>query len=119
MVRAWAYLPDHDPPSLPGGSSRIQPGSRASIWRQASIFSSGWAVHRRRTPGPDRLGHSSVTEAVAFAELARDERLVLFHHDPPHTHARLDELTAQARESATSIDVAGGRDGDRYELAAK
>ena len=28
-------------------------------------------------------------------------------------------LTAQARESATSIDVAGGRDGDRYELAAK
>ena len=34
-------------------------------------------------------GHSSVNEAVAFAELARVRRLILFHHDPSHSDAVL------------------------------
>ena len=114
-----AYLPDHEPalaasrfPAEPHWTSGfdlaagvdllIHDGQYTDDERQARV---GW-------------GHSSVTEAVAFAELARARRLVLFHHDPSHTDATLDELTAQALAQAATIEVAGGREGDRYEVRA-
>ena len=61
-------------------------------------------------------GHSSVSEAVAFAELARVRRLILFHHDPSHSDAVLDELTEVARAGGTSIEVVAGREGAQYDL---
>ena len=64
-------------------------------------------------------GHSSVSEAVAFGELARVRRLILFHHDPSHSDAVLDELTEAARARGTSIEVVAGREGARYELGTR
>jgi ribonuclease BN (tRNA processing enzyme) len=61
-------------------------------------------------------GHSSVSEAVAFAELASVRRLILFHHDPSHSDAMLDELTEAARARGTSIEVVAGREGASYDL---
>ena len=61
-------------------------------------------------------GHSSVNEAVDFAELAKARQLVLFHHDPSHSDAVLDELTEAALGRANSIEVVAGREGARYEL---
>lgn len=51
-------------------------------------------------------GHCTVDYAVMVARQARARRLALFHHDPSHDDARIDELLAHAREIAgdTSIE---------------
>lgn len=59
---------------------------------------------------PDHLGwgHSSLTDALAFARRADVGRLLLFHHDPLHGDDFLDALAADARER---WEAAGGRPG--------
>ena len=42
-------------------------------------------------------GHSSISDTIAFAHKACVDRLVLFHHDPFHTDAELDDLLVDAR----------------------
>src|SRR5437667_143506 len=42
-------------------------------------------------------GHSSVDDAVAFAQVAEVARLLLFHHDPAHADADLEAIEATAR----------------------
>jgi ribonuclease BN (tRNA processing enzyme) len=44
-------------------------------------------------------GHSSVSDAVTFAQRAEAQRLVLFHHDPTHDDHKLDDLGACARRA--------------------
>ena len=39
-------------------------------------------------------GHSSTVDAVAFAERADAQRLVLFHHDPLHSDEQLESMLA-------------------------
>lgn len=53
-------------------------------------------------------GHSSVSQAAAFAELADVERLVTFHHDPAHGDALLDRLLESVRACANGTDVIAG-----------
>jgi phosphoribosyl 1,2-cyclic phosphodiesterase len=45
-------------------------------------------------------GHSTFAEAVALAADAAVKRLVLFHHEPEHDDAAMDELLAAARGEA-------------------
>ena len=45
-------------------------------------------------------GHSSITQALAFAELAEVRHLVTFHHDPAHDDEMLDRMYAGARRTA-------------------
>ena len=45
-------------------------------------------------------------------------RLLLFHHDPSHSDAVLDELTEVARARGTSIEVVAGREGAQYDLGS-
>jgi len=42
-------------------------------------------------------GHSTFVEAVAVAAEAGANRLVLFHHEPEHEDAAIDDMLAQAR----------------------
>jgi phosphoribosyl 1,2-cyclic phosphodiesterase len=112
-----AYLPDHEPAL---GARRFPEEPR---WTSGFDLAYGvdLLIHDGQYSDDERAarvgwGHSSVTEAVAFAELAKAHRLVLFHHDPSHSDAMLDELTAQARAYAARIEVVAGREGDRYDL---
>jgi ribonuclease BN (tRNA processing enzyme) len=43
-------------------------------------------------------GHSSIGDAMEFANKADVATLVLFHHDPYHTDAELEALLAEARD---------------------
>lgn len=47
-------------------------------------------------------GHSTFEEAVALAADVGAKRLVLFHHEPEHADAAIDELVAEARRQAKS-----------------
>jgi phosphoribosyl 1,2-cyclic phosphodiesterase len=95
----FAYIPDHEP-ALGADLVALAPewvsgtgiADRADVlFHDSQYFEAEYA---------DRIGwgHSSVADTVAFARLARVERLVLFHHDPHHTDADLDELGGRARE---------------------
>ena len=42
-------------------------------------------------------GHSSIGDAMEFANKADVDKLVLFHHDPYHTDDELEALLAEAR----------------------
>jgi len=58
-------------------------------------------------------GHSTYEEAVLLATEAGARRLVLFHHEPEHADAAMDELVAAARQ------VARTRGGPAEVLAAQ
>jgi phosphoribosyl 1,2-cyclic phosphodiesterase len=112
-----AYLPDHEPAL---GAHRFPEEPR---WTSGFDLASGvdLLIHDGQYSDDERAarigwGHSSVSEAVAFGELARVRRLILFHHDPSHSDAVLDELTEAARARGTSIEVVAGREGAHYDL---
>lgn len=93
-----AYLPDHEP-ALAGAfvdrsTDWISGGSIAEdvdlLLHDAQYFEDEY---------DERIGwgHTSVEGAVAFARAVGARRLVLFHHDPGHSDATLEELEARAR----------------------
>ena len=112
-----AYLPDHEPAL---GAQQFPEEPR---WTSGFDLASGvdLLIHDGQYSDEERKGrvgwgHSSASEAVAFGELAKARRLVLFHHDPSHSDAMLDVLTGAARSLATTIEVVAGREGDRFDL---
>jgi phosphoribosyl 1,2-cyclic phosphodiesterase len=112
-----AYLPDHEPAL---GARRFPEGPRLT---SGFDLASGvdLLIHDGQYSDDELAtrigwGHSSVREAVAFAEQANAHQLVLFHHDPSHSDSVLDALTALARGSATTTKVVAGREGDLYEV---
>ena len=112
-----AYLPDHEPalgardfPDEPRWTS----GFDLAVGVDLLIHDGQYSDDERG--GRIGWGHSSVSEAVTFAELASVRRLILFHHDPSHSDAMLDGLTEAARARGTSIEVVAGREGARYDL---
>ena len=112
-----AYLPDHEPAL---GAARFPEGPR---WTSGFDLASGvdLLIHDGQYSDEERAtrigwGHSSVSEAVAFGELAGVRRLILFHHDPSHSDALLDDLTESARRGRTTIGVVAGREGAQYDL---
>lgn len=67
-------------------------------------------------------GHGSVDDVVAFAIKAGVKTLFLFHHDPDHDDAKLDQMFAHARElvarQKSSLRVEIAREGLVVKLAA-
>jgi ribonuclease BN (tRNA processing enzyme) len=103
----FVYIPDHEPglgtklASLPPewiSGWELARGADV-LFHDAQYFESEYA---------ERVGwgHSSIADAVTFARSAGVEELVLFHHDPLHTDADLEELQARA---AALWDGAGAR----------
>ena len=96
---SFAYLPDHEPAL--GVDLDTLPGewiSGHSLAADADLLFHDAQLTEDEYEPRVGWGHSSVAHAVTFARLARARRVVLFHHDPMHTDADLDELEARARE---------------------
>ena len=101
------YLPDHEPAL----GARLQDTDPEWISGMALAAGASALIHDgqytdEEYSGHIGWGHSSVADAVAFAEIADVERLILFHHDPTHDDDQLDELCAGARDTWER----GGRD---------
>ncbi|HYX76411.1 MAG TPA: MBL fold metallo-hydrolase [Gaiellaceae bacterium] len=96
----FGYLPDHEP-ALAGGADKPREwvsGAAVSsdvdlLLHDAQYFEDEYV---------DRIGwgHSSVADAVAYAEAVEARRLLLFHHEPLHADTSLDLLEDRARELA-------------------
>ncbi len=68
-------------------------------------------------------GHGSLSTVVSLALDARARKLVLFHHDPSHDDAMVDQIVQRARElvkkSGKSLEVEAAREGAELILGAK
>ena len=97
---SFAYLPDHEP-ALAGWDDRSRDWiSGAAIASDADIL-----LHDAQyfdDEYADRIGwgHSSVGDAVGYAEAVGAGRLVLFHHEPAHADDSLERLESEARSLA-------------------
>jgi ribonuclease BN (tRNA processing enzyme) len=91
--KVLAYLTDHEP-ALGSDLSTMPPewisgfalASRADVLIHDSQYTRGEYESRFG------FGHSSTDHVAVFAEKAGVDRLVLFHHDPMHDDAELDEI---------------------------
>jgi phosphoribosyl 1,2-cyclic phosphodiesterase len=107
-----AYLPDHEPALSPSFPSEPDWTSGAAIAKDADML-----IHDAQyTPDEyaERVGwgHSSMLDAVAFAELTGARRLLLFHHDPWHDDGQVEQLVRDARQASRGVTVTAARQGE-------
>ena len=112
-----SYLPDHEPAL--GQDLDRDPGEWISglpLARGASLLVHDGQYTQEEYVGTRGWGHSTVEDAVVFGRRAEAERVALFHHDPTHDDARLDEIGAQAAGAWNGGDVFLARERDVFEL---
>jgi phosphoribosyl 1,2-cyclic phosphodiesterase/CheY-like chemotaxis protein len=66
-------------------------------------------------------GHGSLSRVVSLALEAKVHKLILFHHDPMHDDAKIDEMVERARflvvESGLPLEIEAAREGAEIWLA--
>jgi phosphoribosyl 1,2-cyclic phosphodiesterase len=94
---ALAYLPDHEP------ALGVREFPEGPTWTSGFDIARGvdLLIHDAQYSDaeyPDHLGwgHSTVSQALAFAAAVGAKRLVLFHHDPGHSDTVVDRIIAEA-----------------------
>jgi phosphoribosyl 1,2-cyclic phosphodiesterase len=110
------YLPDHEP--RPGSDIAKDPPERISgleLAHRATFLVHDCQYTDEEYQAHEGWGHSSLSDALAFARRSEAERLLLFHHDPMHDDAFLDRLHATATARWAEL---GGPPG-AVELAAE
>jgi phosphoribosyl 1,2-cyclic phosphodiesterase len=105
-----AYIPDHEPAlagSIEGRTLDWLSGAPLAVEADVLFHDAQYSEDEY----PDRIGwgHSSVADAVAFADAVRARRMLMFHHDPLHSDAELEQLVARAQSLS--------RNGSQPELA--
>jgi phosphoribosyl 1,2-cyclic phosphodiesterase len=96
--RALVYLPDHEP-SL-GTPLSALPASWMSghdIARDADVLLHDGQYRDHEYGAHVGWGHSSIADAMEFADKCEVDRMVLFHHDPYHTDDELEQVLREAR----------------------
>lgn len=109
--RRLVYLPDHEPALSPSFPSDPLWTSGAAVAEGADLL-----IHDAQYTAAeyaDRIGwgHSSVNDAVAFAELVGARALALFHHDPGHDDTAVDHLRAEAERLSETVRVTAATEG--------
>jgi phosphoribosyl 1,2-cyclic phosphodiesterase len=97
--KVLTYLTDHEP-ALGTDLETIAPEWISGF---ALAFGADLLVHDCQYDDdeyPARVGwgHSSASDVATFADKAKADRLVLFHHDPMHADTELDAMGAAVRE---------------------
>jgi ribonuclease BN (tRNA processing enzyme) len=105
-----AYIPDHQQPAehhdLDDGVLELCAGVDL-------LVHDGQYTEAEQAAKP-HWGHSTVDFAVRVAREADVRQLVLFHHDPAHSDAQVDQLLDRARALAGNrFPVAAARQGER------
>jgi phosphoribosyl 1,2-cyclic phosphodiesterase len=113
-----AYLSDHEP-ALAARSFPDAPEwtSGYALAEYADLLIHDAQYTHAEYPAHVGWGHSAISDTFAFAALARVRHLVTFHHDPAHTDAALDRLTADATATARpAFAVSPGTEGAVFDL---
>jgi phosphoribosyl 1,2-cyclic phosphodiesterase len=96
--RTLCYLPDHEP-ALAGPVGELEPEwlSGYRLAHGADLLLHDCQYTDKEYAGHIGWGHSSLSDALTFADRAEAGQTLLFHHDPLHTDGQLDEIAATAR----------------------
>lgn len=101
------YIPDHEPGlGAPLSSLEEEWISGFELARDASLLIHDCQYTDEEYPHHIGWGHSPLSETLAFAHRTRAERLLLFHHDPLHSDAFLDDLARGVGERVGAMDRA-------------
>ena len=112
-----AYATDHEPFWNASGRVSQHPGDERHI---AFLKGANLVIHDAQYTDAeyrDKVGwgHSSLEYAVDVALAAGVERLVLFHHDPAHDDAMMEQMEAMARahvgRRGQALEVLAAREG--------
>jgi phosphoribosyl 1,2-cyclic phosphodiesterase len=109
--RSLAYLPDHEPALGPDFPSDPEWTSGAGVARAADLLIHDAQYTAAEYPERVGWGHSSVDDAVAFADLVDARQLALFHHDPSRSDVEVDALLEHARVARRRGEVVAAREG--------
>lgn len=95
---SFCYLPDHEP-ALIGSLDELETPwiSGYSLARDADLLLHDCQYTDDAYPAHFGWGHSSLSDALAFARRTGARRTLLAHHDPTHTDDELDALDIVAR----------------------
>ena len=99
-------------------------GTRAIlIDRAGRVIASAASEHAAVRSEHIGWGHGSLSSVVSLALDADARKLLLFHHDPSHDDAMVDQIVEQARKmvkkSGKSMQVEGAREGAELLIGAK
>ena len=98
---SFAYLPDHEPALAgPVDAKATEWISGTALAADADVVFHDAQYFEDEYPHHVGWGHSSVSDAVAFAHAAQARRLLLFHHEPRHSDHALERLEDRARDLA-------------------
>ncbi len=113
-----AYLPDHEPAlglaDFPGDPDYV-PGLGLADGVDLLIHDAMFTAEEY--PRYVGWGHSSLDQALAFAEAARVRRFVTFHHDPSHNDEHLDRLFEEATSSPLPFQLLRGVEGATFDIS--
>jgi len=118
------YLPDHEP-GLGEDLTKADPEwiSGHALAAGASLLIHDFQYSDAEYRTHRGWGHSSVSDALAFADRAGAANTVLFHHDPEHDDARLDaigdEAASEWKRRGNEGNVEMAREGRVIELATQ
>ena len=111
-----AYIPDHEP-ALTGLEHRtVDWISGAAIAQGADVLFHDAQYFDEEYAQRIGWGHSSVDDALAFAQAVGARRTFLFHHEPHHSDETLTGLEQRARELSDDGVPALAREGMVVEL---
>ena len=111
-----AYLPDHEPGLGARGSLEPLPWlSGGGLADRADLLIHDAQYTRDEYGLRVGWGHSTVDDAVSFAQLTGARRLVTFHHDPGHDDDTLDE-SARPLAVPEGLTVVPGREGATFDI---
>ena len=114
-----AYLPDHEPAlgqdEFPGDLDYV-PGLGLAQGVDLLIHDAMYSAEEYRQHVG--WGHSSLPQAIAFANAAGVKRFATFHHDPSHSDEDLDRLLAEATSSPLPFQLVRGVEGAVFEFSA-
>jgi len=117
-----AYATDHEPFWNASGRVSQHPGDERHI---AFLKGANLVIHDAQYTDAeyrDKVGwgHSSIDYAVDVALAAGVERLVLFHHDPAHDDAMMEQMETMARahvgRRGQALEVLAAREGLELEV---
>ncbi len=113
-----AYLPDHEPAlgvaAFPGEAHWT---SGYDLAEGVDLLIHDAQYDSSEYPAQVGWGHSTMQQAASFARLCGAKRLVTFHHDPRHSDAHLDEMTAELGDpDALPYELIAGTEGASFDV---
>jgi phosphoribosyl 1,2-cyclic phosphodiesterase len=118
------YIPDHEPAlGAPLGDLEPEWISGYDLARDADLLIHDCQYADEEYPEHVGWGHSGMGDTLTFARRVGARRLLLFHHDPLHADAFVDDLHADARRRWAELggdptEVEIGIEGEALEIGA-